>query len=169
MTTKTAELSMAIFLLLASIALMFKSAELNIGWIPGRGPGAGMWPFYLSLGMALSCLAIMYRWYKRVTPESRNEDPFLSPETFPIVAITTGALIGLLVGIHIIGIYFSLALFIVFYVGYVGRHSWGLTAALAIGTPVFIFCLFEWALTTTLPKGLEMFEPLYYPIYDLIY
>ena len=89
MTTKTAELSMAIFLLLASIALMFKSAELNIGWIPGRGPGAGMWPFYLALGMALTCLATIFRWYRRTTPQSRNEDPFLSPETFPIVAITT--------------------------------------------------------------------------------
>lgn len=169
MTTKTAELSMAIFLLLASIALMYKSSELNIGWISGRGPGAGMWPFYLALGMALSCVATIYRWYKRATPESRNEEPFLSSETFPIVAITVGSLLGLLIGIHIIGIYFSLAAFMIFYIGFVGRHNWLTTMLISIGTPIFIFCLFEWALTTSLPKGLSMFEPLYYPIYDLIY
>ena len=34
-------------------------------------------------------------------------------------------------------------------------------------TPVFIFCLFDWALTIPLPKGIS--EPLFYPIYDLIY
>ncbi|MFN0262915.1 tripartite tricarboxylate transporter TctB family protein [Tepidamorphus sp. 3E244] len=160
---------MAIFLLLASIAIAIKSTELNIGWIPGRGPGAGMWPFYLALGMALSCLWTLWRWYRRTTPESRSEEPFLSKETMPIVAITVGALFGLLVGIHIIGMYLSIALFMVFYIGFVGRHSWLVTAAFAIGTPIFMFCLFEWALTTTLPKGLEMFEPFYYPLYDLMY
>jgi hypothetical protein len=36
-----------------------------------------------------------------------------------------------------------------------------------IGVPVFIFCMFEWALTIPLPKAIS--EPLFYPIYDLIY
>lgn len=80
-----------------------------------------------------------------------------------------GGLFGLLIGIHIIGMYASLALFMVFYIRFVGRHSWLVTALFAIGTPVFMFCLFEWALTTSLPKGLAMFEPLYYPLYDLMY
>jgi len=30
-----------------------------------------------------------------------------------------------------------------------------------------MFLLFEWALATTLPKGIS--EPLFYPLYDLIY
>ena len=37
MTVRTAEFVMAIVLSLCSIALMIKSAELNIGWIEGRG------------------------------------------------------------------------------------------------------------------------------------
>ena len=36
MTTRTAELLMAILMGLLSIGLMWKSAELEIGWIPDR-------------------------------------------------------------------------------------------------------------------------------------
>ena len=169
MTVRTAELVIAIALLIGSIAVAIKAAELNVGWVPGRGPGAGAWPFWLAVGMGLSCVWTLVRWVRHVTPESRSQEPFIHSDTLPIVAITVGALLGLLIGIHIIGMYFSLALFMLFYVRFVGRHSWPVTIAVVIGTPVFIFCLFEWALTTSLPKGLSMFEPLYYPIYDLIY
>lgn len=72
MTVRTAELVMAIVLALLSIGLMIKSAELNITWILHRGPGAGAWPFWLSTGMLLSCLVTIFRWFRRVTPESRN-------------------------------------------------------------------------------------------------
>jgi hypothetical protein len=77
------------------------------------------------------------------------------------------ALVGLLIGTYYIGIYFSLILFLLFFVRIMGRQSWPITLGIALLTPVFIFCLFDWALTIPLPKGLS--EPLFYPIYDLIY
>jgi len=54
MTVRTAEILVAIILALCSIGLMVKSAELNIGWIEGRGPGSGAWP-----GARLWCLAVL--------------------------------------------------------------------------------------------------------------
>ena len=33
--------------------------------------------------------------------------------------------------------------------------------------PIFIFCLFEWALKIELPKSIT--EPLFYPIWDIMY
>ena len=57
------------------------------------------------------------------------------------------------------------ALFLVFYLRFVGRHSWLLTSLLAVLTPVVTFFFFEIALTITLPKGKT--EPLFYPLYDL--
>ncbi len=167
MTVKTAELVMAIILALCSIGLMMKSAELNITWIEGRGPGSGAWPFWLSGGMLLCCLMTLYRWVRRITPESRNTDLYMSRETVVIVGTSAGAILFLLAATHLIGLYFSLMLFLLFYIKYVGRHSWALTMALTIGIPVFIFCLFEWALKIPLPKSIT--EPLFYPIYDLMY
>jgi len=169
MTVRTAELVMAALMLAASIGIMVKSAELNISWIPGRGPGAGAWPFWLAAGMALACIATMVRWLFRVTPESRSREPFVSRDTLFIVLVTIGALVFLLLATWGIGMYFALMLFLLFYVKFVGRHSWYMGLAFMIGVPVFVFCLFEWALTTSLPKGAAMFDPLYYPLYDMIY
>jgi putative tricarboxylic transport membrane protein len=167
MTVRTAELLMAIALALLSVAFMVKSAELNIGWVEGRGPGAGAWPFWLSVGMLLASLATVFRWFKGVTPESRSTEVFMSRSAVSLVGTAVAALTALLIGIHTIGIYLSLILFLLFFVRIVGRHSWLTTLGIALLTPVFIFCLFEWALTIPLPKAYS--EPLFYPIYDLIY
>ena len=167
MTVRTAEFLMAIVLSLLSIAFMVKSTELNIGWVEGRGPGAGAWPFWLSVGMLLASLATMYRWFRGVTPESRSTEVFMSRSAVSLVGTAVAALTALLIGIHVIGIYLSLILFLLFFVRIVGRHSWVTTLGIALLTPVLIFCLFEWALTIPLPKAYS--EPLFYPLYHLIY
>lgn len=167
MTVRTAELAMAILLALASIGLMVKSAELNIGWVVNRGPGAGAWPFWLSAGMLLCCITTMIRWFMKITPESRNLEPFMTSETIRIVGTSAGAILFLLAATHFIGMYLALMFFLVFYLKYIGRHKWGLTIVLTIGIPIFIFCLFEWALKIPLPKSVT--EPWFYPIYDLMY
>ncbi len=167
MTVRTAELMMAFLCALCSIGLMFKSAELNIGWVETRGPGAGAWPFWLSAGMLTVSLITMYRWFRRITPESRSSESYLSGEKLQVVGVSAGSILFLLIATHLIGIYAALFLFLLFYLRLVGRHSWTLTSVLMIALPVFIFCLFEWALKIPLPKSIT--EPLFYPIYDLMY
>lgn len=167
MTVRTAELVFAVLLALCSIGLMVKSAELNIGWIEGRGPGSGAWPFWLSTGMLLCCIWTIIRWFKRVTPESRSEEPYISGETAMVVGTSAFAILSLLVITQFAGIYIALPVFLFFYLKFVGHHSWALTLTLVICVPVFIFCLFEWALKIPLPKAFT--EESFYPVYDLIY
>ena len=167
MTVRTAEILMAVLCALCSIGLMVKSAELNIGWIEGKGPGSGAWPFWLSTGMLLVSCLTMYRWFRGITPESRSTEPYITRDSLLVVGISAGSILFLLVATHIVGIYFALLLFLLFYLRFVGHHSWLLTVVLMIGIPVFIFCLFEWALKIPLPKSFT--EPMFYPIYDLMY
>ncbi len=167
MTVRTAELLFAVLLALCSIGLMMKSAELKIGWVPDRGPGSGAWPFWLSTGMLLTCGATIWRWFRRVTPESNDLTPYMSRETALIVGISAGSIVFLLVVTHLVGIYIALFLFLLFYLKFVGRHTWLITGTMMILVPIFIFCLFEWALKIPLPKSVS--EPLFYPIYDLMY
>ena len=157
MTVRTAELLVAVILAIMSAGIMWKSTELNIGWVRGSGPGGGAWPFWLGAGMLVSSIWTIIRWYRKVTPQSRSLELFMSADT----------LVLLLVGTHFIGMYASVFLFMIVFVRFLGRHSWTTTIALAVATPVVMFMLFEWALTTTLPKGIT--EPLFYPLYDLIY
>jgi len=167
MTVRTAELLMAIICALCAIGLMVKSAELNIGWIEGRGPGSGAWPFWLSAGMLVVSLLTVYRWFRGITPQSRSMDLYMTRDTVVVVGISAGSILFLLVATHLVGIYVALLLFLLFYLKFVGRHSWPLTIILMFGIPVFIFCLFEWALKIPLPKSFT--EPMFYPIYDLMY
>ena len=167
MTVRTAELVMAIVTILVSASIMWKSTELSIGWVPDRGPGSGVWPFYLSAGMLLASIATLVRWFLKATPESRSNEVYISRTALYVVGVSVGAILFLLIATHFIGIYIALFLFLLFYLRFVGRHAWRVTLPLIVGVPVFIFCLFEWALTIPLPKAIS--EPLFYPIYDLIY
>jgi len=167
MTVRTAELLMAILLALASVAIMVKSAELNIGWVVGLGPGSGAWPFWLSTGMLITCIWTIGKWFLRLTPESRSTEPYMTATGFRIIGPTVLALIALLFASHVVGMYLSVLLFLVYYIRIVGRHSWPTTIAISVGAPIVLFVFFDWALRSPLPKGIT--EPLFYPIYDLIY
>lgn len=168
MTVRTAEILVAILLTLGSLAIMVKSTDgLAIGWIPGSGPGSGAWPFWLSVLMLLSCLATIVRWFARATPESRSDALFMSRQTLMLIGITIGALLALLIGTYFVGLYISLIAFLFFYLRIMGRHTWTVSLSITLLTPVVIFGFFEWALKIPLPKAVS--EPLFYPIYDLIY
>lgn len=174
MTTRQAEIAMAVLMALASIALMVKSyGGLEIGWIPQRGPGAGAWPFWLSTGMLLTCLWTIVRWFRGITPESRSSKPFIGSTELRIVGITVISLIALLVVTEIAGIYLGIFLFLVFYLRILGAHNWMLTANLALGAPLYLFVFFEGKLNIPLPKGVSggIAEQVFVDLgfYDLIY
>ncbi|MDH3281734.1 MAG: tripartite tricarboxylate transporter TctB family protein [Gammaproteobacteria bacterium] len=167
MRTRTAEVTMAVIMGLLSLYLMWKSAELPIGWTEGRGPGGGAWPFWLAGVMLICCLVTIVRWFGRKTPESRSEAEYMDTDARRINFVTVGSLLAFLVLTHFIGMYFAMMLFLFFYVRFVGRHSWLLTFVLALGVPIFLFFFFEALLKIILPKGYS--EPLFYPLYRIIF
>ncbi|UCH74929.1 MAG: tripartite tricarboxylate transporter TctB family protein [Rhodospirillales bacterium] len=162
---RLAELVMAIVMAVFSLYLMWKSAELPVGWIPGSGPGGGAFPFWLSVGMLICCVWIIARWIRRTSPPSQSTEPFLEGRAFRMFAIVAGSLTIMIGLIHVIGVYGSVPLFLVFYIRFLGRHSWLTTGGLALATPVATFFFFEIALKITLPKGFT--EPLFYPLYRI--
>ena len=81
-----------------------------------------------------------------------------------IFAAVAGSLTVMLGAIHFIGMYFSIPLFLIFYLRFMGRHGWLSSLCIALATPVVVFFFFEIALRITLPKGWT--EPLFYPLYD---
>ncbi len=162
---RIAELAMAIALAVFSVYLMWKSAELPIGWLPGEGPGGGAYPFWLSLGMLVCCVSIIVRWIARASPPSLSTEPYMTPETVKSFLLVAGSVTVMIALIHVIGVYGAVPLFLVFYIRFLGRHSWKTAGALAICTPVATFLFFEIALKKTLPKGFT--EPLFYPLYDI--
>ncbi|MDP6573831.1 MAG: tripartite tricarboxylate transporter TctB family protein [Rhodospirillales bacterium] len=162
---RVAELVMAIAMAVFSLLLMWKSTELPIGWIPGEGPGGGAFPFWLSAAMLLCCIAIIVRWVLRASPPSRSTEAYMDPQALKLFALVAGSLTVMVGLIHIIGVYISLPLFMIFYMRVLGGHSWKTVGGIATATPVVSFFFFEIALKIELPKG--MTEPLFYPLYDI--
>ena len=107
MSTRTAELLAGIGLLVFSLVLMWTvyTDGLTIGWVDGRGPGAGVWPFWLSLGMALTSVWTVARWFRRTTAESRNEAPYIDSDPFALVAISFVSLTVMIFLVAIVGTY----------------------------------------------------------------
>ena len=165
---RRAELVTAVVLALLSVLFMVKSAELPVGWNARTGgPAGGAFPFWLSFGMLLSSIWIFVRGLRGVTPQSRSTEPFMDNLTLKLFAITAGSLFFMILAIHFVGVYVSIPLFFIFYMRFVGRHSWITTGAIAAAAPIFLFLFFEVALKIMLPKGIT--EPLFYPLYSFFF
>ena len=167
MTVRTAEMLMAIVMGAFSIYLMYKSAELPIGWIDEEGPGGGTWPFWLSTIMLISCGGILYNWARKKGPVATSTKVYIESHVLGDVLSVAVALIITVGLFSFVGIYGALPLFLIFYIRYLGKHSWRLTGILAVMIPVFIFYFFEITLKIILPKGIT--EPLFLPLYKIFF
>lgn len=158
-----------------SLYLMWKSAELPIGWIRGYGPGGGAFPFWLSAGMFVCSVIVLVRTLRGLTPESRTDATFFvdagARREIYVVAGALTAMVAVVSGVYVFGVpvipalgtYVAIPLFIIFYMRYLGRHGWGTTLALALATPVVTFLFFEKLLLILLPKGIT--DELFYIFY----
>jgi hypothetical protein len=175
---RRAEIVTTVFLGLLSVYLMWKSGEgpswdpdavrfANIGLIKGEGPGSGFWPFWLSLVMLGCCIWTGINWWRRKTPPSRSEEPFLDGFSKRMLLLVGGGLVAFLGLIHVIGFYGAMFVFLVYYLYFLGRHSILRTLAIAISVPVFSFFFFDIAMRIVLPKG--YLEPLFLPLYGLFF
>ncbi len=162
---RIAELLMAVIMGIFSLYLMWKSAELPIGWIPDEGPGGGAWPFWLAAIMLICCVIIVWRWIRGTSPLSRSTETYVDPAVLIDVGQVAIAIIVTVALFYVIGVYGAIPLFIIFYVRLFGGHSWNRALAMAVVTPVVTFFFFEIALKITLPKGYT--EPAFYPLYKL--
>jgi hypothetical protein len=156
-------------LALLSIYMMYKSTELNIGYVTGTGPGGGAWPFWLSAIMLICTGFIALNWVRRVSPASRSSEPVLDAEGRKMFLQVGGGLFAFIALIDIISLYGAMALFLFYYVWFLGRHKLWLASLLAIATPILFFFFFEGLMRITMPKGLDFTEPFFNVLYDIIY
>ncbi|MEM6305566.1 MAG: tripartite tricarboxylate transporter TctB family protein [Pseudomonadota bacterium] len=163
------EICLAGLLALFSLYLMWKSAELPIGYIRGQGPGGGFWPFWLSLGMFLSCLAIAWNWWRGTSPPSQSDEPLLDEFGWRTTLLVGGGIVGFVALINVVSMYGAIALFLLYYLRFLGRHSWALTLVIAIALPIGLFFFFEAAMLISMPQGLPFTQPFFDMMYDIIY
>jgi putative tricarboxylic transport membrane protein len=162
---RRAELIMATLMAAFSLYTMWKSAELEIGWIPSEGPGGGAFPFWLAVGMFICCMLIFIRQLRHADEPIDSQKSYMDKQTFVLFALVAGSLTVTIGLIDFVGVYVAIPLFMIFYLRVIGDHRWLLTGTIATATPLLLFFFFEIALKITLPKGVT--EPMFYPLYSM--
>lgn len=166
---RRAEIIMAGLLAVFSIYLMWKSTELEIGYVSDEGPGGGAWPFWLS-GIMLICTGfIAYNGVKRRSPPSQSDEPLLDHYGKKMLLLVGGGIFGFIALIDVISMYGAMFVFLLYYLGFLGRHSLRVTLSISIIAPIVFFFFFEALMRITLPKGLPFLEPVFNFLNNIIY
>ncbi len=166
---RNGEIITAGVLALLSMYLMYEASKNGIGYVRGTGPAGGFWPFWLSVGMLISTGVVALNWVRRASPASRSEEPLLDAYGRRMLLLVGSGIIGFVALISIISMYGAIAVFLVYYLRFLGRHGWGLTLTLATFMPIGFFFFFEGLMRVSMPKGLEFTEPVFNVLYDVIY
>jgi putative tricarboxylic transport membrane protein len=144
---RVADIVTASILILLGGLVLADALRLGVGW-GSDGPKSGFFPFWLALIMVLSCAVIIAQAARRATGRS-----FVTREKVgPVLKVLWPATASVML-IHWVGLYVSSALYIGFYMRWVGRHSWSAVVLLAFGIPVTIFLVFEKWFYVPMPKG----------------
>ena len=133
-------------MLLGGIVL-FDAVRLGIGW-GTDGPKSGFFPFWLALIMVVTCGIIILKTLWR----SSREAFVTRVQLGPVLQVFWPA-VAMVFLTHFVGLYVASALYIGFYMRWVGRHSWFAVAGLSIAIPVISFLIFESWFLVPMPKG----------------
>lgn len=139
----------ALLFMAVSIVVMWDSWSIGASWA-SDGPEAGYFPFYIGLIMFISSLGTLVQSLITKTP---NLNSFVGRDqlwSVLQVLIPTAVYVAL---IPFLGIYVSAALFICFFMIWMGKYPLWKAVPIALIVPVFLFMLFEIWFLIPLPKG----------------
>ena len=147
--TVLVELSVAATIFALGALVAYDSFRLGSGWA-SDGPQSGYFPFYIGLFICICSTVVLAQGLLR-----RNTDQ----QVFVTVSQVKQVLVILLpstvyvLGVQLIGIYVSSALFIALFMRIAGKYSWIRSVAVGAGVSVSAFVMFEIWFKIPLPKG----------------
>ncbi|HKZ07301.1 MAG TPA: tripartite tricarboxylate transporter TctB family protein [Methylomirabilota bacterium] len=144
---RAADLVTALVLMAVGVLVLADALRLGIGW-GTDGPRSGFFPFWLAVLLLVCCLAIgAQAWRARVTK------PFVSREGLaPVLKMLLPATAAVVVT-QFFGLYVATALYMGFYMRWIGRHSWLAVTVMSLAFPVITFVIFERWFLVPMPKG----------------
>ncbi len=145
---RNVEVGVALVMAAFGALAMFGSWKVGIGW-GVEGPKAGFFPFYVGLVIVGSSAVNLVNAFKEHPKEALFADWGQLRAVMSIV-IPTAIYVAVM---PFTGIYLSSFVLIGFFMRWLGKYSWPLTASIAIGVPLATFVLFEKWFLVPLPKG----------------
>jgi len=150
-TVRLWEIVVAVLFLAAGSLVVWESRRLGAQW-GSDGPQAGYFPFYIG---AIICISSAVNLFSAVA--KANRDAFVrwgQLRMILVVMVPCVIYVALIVNPWLtLGIYVASAIFIAFFMRYLGKYGWAKIAAVSVGTMVAFFLMFEVWFKVPLPKG----------------
>jgi putative tricarboxylic transport membrane protein len=144
---RAADLTTAAVLLALGGLVLFDAVRLGYDW-GSDGPKSGFFPFWLAVAMLVTCGLIILQALRR-----RTDKVFVTREQLrPVLAVLVPAT-AMVAVMEVAGLYVASALYIAFYMRWVGRHRWLTIVVLSLGIPIATFLVFERWFLVPMPKG----------------
>ena len=144
---RAADLATAAVLMALGGLVLFDAVRLGYDW-GSDGPKSGFFPFWLAVAMLVACGLIVLQALRQ-----RTDKAFVTREQLrPVLAVLVPAT-AMVAITEVAGLYVASALYIGFYMRWVGRHRWITIALLALGLPLATFVIFERWFLVPMPKG----------------
>ncbi len=148
-TQKSAEIALALVLMLLGAIVIYDSLRLGAKW--GRdGPQPGYFPFYVGL---LICISSALNLLKALTIRPEKDRAFVEVGQLKLVLVVlvpTVIYVGL---VGWLGIYVSSAVFVALFMRLLGKYAWWKALAVGFGNSIAFFLIFEIWFQVPLPKG----------------
>lgn len=148
-STRTMELLVAGLFMAVAALVMWDNWRIGAGW-GVAGPEAGYFPFYVGLIMFISSAVTFVTNLVSRTPDWSN---FVDRSQLKLVLQVLVPTIVFVVLIGYIGIYVAAAVFIAFFMSWLGGYPLYKIAPIAILIPLILFMMFEVFFLVPLPKG----------------
>ena len=127
--------------------VLWDAVRLGVGW-GTDGPKSGFFPFWLAVILIVACGIIIIQ-----TLRQSSGEVFVTREQLGPVLKVLWPATAMVALTHFVGLYVASALYIGFYMRWVGRHSWFSVVGLALAIPVISFLTFELWFLVPMPKG----------------
>jgi hypothetical protein len=143
------ELVVAGLLMGTACLVMYDNWRIGAGWADD-GPQAGLFPFSMGVILFIASLATFMTNLLTKTPDLKT---FVERQQAILVMKVLVPTIVLVIAINFLGIYVAGALFIAFFMAWLGKYPVYKIVPVSLGVPLVLFMMFEVWFLVPLPKG----------------
>ena len=147
---RTMEAIVAAILLLFGLTFMYSSYTLGFRW-GSEGPQSGFFPFYVSLIVAGASAVILVQAV--LARDAKSKESFVERGQLKQVLSVLFPAAVFILGIQLIGIYVSSAIYIALFMHMLGKYPLKRSIALGVGISALFFMMFEIWFQVPLYKG----------------
>ena len=147
---KSAELAVAALFFVFGAIVIYDSLRLGSGW-DSNGPKPGYFPFYIGL---LICISALVNFVRGLLLKADKNKTFVERGQLKLVLMVLIPTAIFAAAVTWIGIYTAGALFIAFFMRWLGKYAWWKVVAVSLGTVVVFYVVFEIWFKVPLPKGI---------------